>query len=154
MDLYGMNWLDFSRFKSNELKGLKPILKNLNPRFCEDKIKTISNYKFTFCLENIAMKGYVTEKIIDCLVAGTIPIYLGAPDIYDFVPKNCFIDMRDFRSMEELEYFLENLTEDEADKIIKNGQKFLESENGQKFSHEYFAKNMMELIKEVDDKNK
>ncbi len=151
IDLHGSNWLDFKRFKFNELKELKSILEDLNPSFCEDKIKTISNYKFTFCFENISMKGYVTEKIIDCLVAGTIPIYLGAPDICDFVPKECFIDMRDFTSMKELEYFLKNLDDKKAHQMIENGQKFLDSKDGQKFSYEYFAKDMINLLKEIDD---
>lgn len=153
IDLYGANWLDFKRFEFSELKKLKSILENLSPSFCEDKIKTISKYKFTFCLENISMKGYVTEKIIDCLVAGTIPVYLGAPDIFDFIPKECFIDMRNFKSMEELECFLQNLDEDKAYKMIESGQRFLDSKDGQKFSYEYFAKNMMSLIKEIDDNN-
>lgn len=151
IDLYGSNWLDFKRFNSACLKDLKPILENLNPSFCKNKINTISNYKFTFCLENISMKGYVTEKIIDCLVAGTIPIYLGAPDICDFVPKECFIDMRDFKSMKELEYFLKNLENKKAYQMIENGQKFLDSKDGQKFSYEYFAKDMINLLKEIDD---
>ena len=153
IELYGANWLDFKRFEFSELKKLKSILENLSPSFCEDKIKTISKYKFTFCLENISMKGYVTEKIIDCLVAGTIPVYLGAPDIFDFIPKECFIDMRNFKSMEELECFLQNLDEDKAYKMIESGQRFLDSKDGQKFSYEYFAKNMMSLIKEIDDNN-
>ncbi len=153
IDLYGANWLDFKRFDYAWLKDLKPILENLNPSFCKDKIKTISNYKYTFCFENISMKGYVTEKIIDCLVAGTIPIYLGAPDIYDFIPKECFINMRDFTSLEKLEYFLQNFSADNATKMIENGQKFLDSKDGQKFSYEYFAKDMMSLLKEIDDRH-
>ena len=154
IDLYGANWLDFKRFNSIQARELKPLLENLCPSFCKDKIKTISNYKFTFCFENVSMNGYVTEKIIDCLVAGTIPIYLGAPDICDFVPKECFVDMRDFKSMKELEYFLQNLDDKKAHQIIENGQKFLDSIDGQKFSYEYFAKDMMNLLKEINDNYK
>lgn len=153
LDLFGSNWLDFKRFKKDDLKRLKPLLNRLNPSFCEDKIKTISDYKFTFCFENISMEGYVTEKIIDCFVAGTVPIYLGAPDICDFVPKNCFIDMRDFSSLSELDTFLCKLDENQISDYIKSAKDFLDSENGKRFSYEYFAKEMLGYIEEVDDRH-
>jgi len=39
---------------------------------------------FQFCLENDSYESYYTEKIHDCFLTGTIPIYYGAPDIGDF----------------------------------------------------------------------
>ena len=50
--------------------------------------------QFALCFENSILKGWVTEKIFDCLFTGTIPIYLGAPEICGHVPAECFIDMR------------------------------------------------------------
>eukprot|EP01035_Chromulina_nebulosa_P021540 gene21540-27890_t len=41
------------------------------------KRKAISNYMFYFAFENRVEDGYVTEKIFDGLIAGTVPVYLG-----------------------------------------------------------------------------
>ena len=38
----------------------------------------------------------------DAFVAGNIPIYWGADDIEDYIPKNCFIDRRNFSNHEKL----------------------------------------------------
>lgn len=42
-----------------------------------DKIQTLKNYKYTLCFENSYTPGYVTEKLIDSFLAGSIPIYWG-----------------------------------------------------------------------------
>ena len=112
----------------------------------------ISNYKFVLCFENTVYPGYITEKIIDCFVAGTVPIYLGAPDIEKYIPKDAFIDMRDFDSFAELDNYLNNLPEDKALKIINSGKKFLAGDEGKKYSFDYFAELVISLIKK-DAKN-
>lgn len=79
------------------------------------KSETISRYRFALCFENSMLKGWITEKIFDCFFAGTIPVYWGAPDILDWVPPECFIDMREFGDFDELRRFLHGLSpEDEA----------------------------------------
>lgn len=46
-----------------------------------DKIDFISHYKFTIAFENSACEGYTTEKMTQPLMAGSIPIYWGSPDV-------------------------------------------------------------------------
>ncbi len=41
----------------------------------------LSDYMFSVAVENGAYETYFTEKIMDCFLTGTVPIYLGAPDI-------------------------------------------------------------------------
>ena len=41
----------------------------------------LKDYRFSFCVENDTYDTYFTEKILDCFATGTIPVYLGAPDI-------------------------------------------------------------------------
>jgi hypothetical protein len=49
----------------------------------EDKGATLSEYKVTFITEN--SQGYVSEKLIDALVAGCIPVYCGdAEELREF----------------------------------------------------------------------
>ena len=43
----------------------------------KNKIQFFSSYKFSISMENSGGDGYASEKIIDSLIAGTIPIYYG-----------------------------------------------------------------------------
>ena len=121
-------------------------MKKLKPKQCKDKLLTVSKYKFVLCFENVSWPGYVTEKIIDCLVAGTIPIYLGANDIDQFVPRGVFIDQREFSSNEQLYKYIESMSEADAMKIINAGTEFLRSAEGLEFSYEWFAEKIAELV--------
>lgn len=61
------------------------------------KRNLISKHLFHFAWENSFEPGFVTEKIFDAFMAGTIPIYVGTEDIYNQVPcdmeiEPCFID--------------------------------------------------------------
>ncbi len=38
-------------------------------------------YRYSVVIENSRETGYFTEKLVDCLLCGTLPIYWGAPDI-------------------------------------------------------------------------
>ncbi|KAG8650878.1 hypothetical protein MANES_07G078000v8 [Manihot esculenta] len=51
-----------------------------------DKVETLKHYKFSFAFENSNEEDYVTEKFFQSLVAGTIPVVVGAPNIQDFAP--------------------------------------------------------------------
>ncbi|CAI7813639.1 unnamed protein product, partial [Closterium sp. NIES-54] len=51
-----------------------------------------SHYLFSLAIENTRAPGYVTEKFFYPLEAGTVPIYIGAPDIAAFAPPDSYID--------------------------------------------------------------
>ncbi|GJP49182.1 hypothetical protein CLOM_g8426 [Closterium sp. NIES-68] len=51
-----------------------------------------SHYLFALAVENTRAPGYVTEKFFYPLEAGTVPIYIGAPDIAAFAPPDSYID--------------------------------------------------------------
>jgi hypothetical protein len=105
----------------------------------DDKIRTIMRYRFNFCYENIKeIEGYVTEKIFDSFTAGCVPVYWGASNIERYVPRECFIDRRDFSSMDELYHFLKNMSEHEFDRYLFHIRKFLASKEAQVFKREYF----------------
>jgi hypothetical protein len=85
------------------------------------KFNFIKNYKFTFAIENSAFPGYVTEKMIDPMSVGSVPIYWGSEKaIEEFNPKS-FVNAHNFSSNRELvEYiiFLDS-NEDEYLKIYE-----------------------------------
>lgn len=83
-----------------------------------DKAAFISGHRFNIAFENTETDGYVTEKLIDPLLAGAIPIYWGAPDVLrDFNP-DCLIHARDFRDLDSLADFVLNL-DDEPDRQLR-----------------------------------
>jgi hypothetical protein len=82
----------------------------------ESKLRTIARYKFTLAFENSITEDYVTEKFFEPLIAGSVPVYLGAPNIAEFAPgKNCFINVADFDGPASLAAHLERIGADEAE---------------------------------------
>lgn len=55
--------------------------KHKSPPRVDDKRTVIEPYQYHICPENSQYEGYYTEKLIDCFVAKTIPIYWGCADI-------------------------------------------------------------------------
>ena len=102
-----------------------------------EKIGTLKNYRFCICFENCHhMPGYVTEKIFGCFAAGCIPIYWGAPNIENYISKDCFIDYRDFSNKEELYQFIKTMPELVYDGYIARIQDYLNSASSYLFSKE------------------
>ena len=161
VDLYGFGW-DSSLYQtirkilgSNAFPHMywknRKLIKAMYKGRAESKYETLSRYKFAISFENMALPGYITEKIFDCLFAGTIPIYLGAPDIEKYVPKNCFIDMRDYRNYKELYSYVSNLSDKEILSFKEAARSYLLSEQYQPFAKERFAQqfesDLMETLK-------
>ncbi|SDH60460.1 Glycosyltransferase family 10 (fucosyltransferase) C-term [Pseudobutyrivibrio sp. 49] len=114
----------------------------------DDKLETLSQYKFSFTFENCSgLKGYVTEKIFDCFFAGTVPIYWGAEDIDNYIPEECYIDYRKFKSIEEVVDFCQKLTEEEYEKYRVAAKNYLNSDYfKENFSVEAYVERMCRAI--------
>lgn len=50
----------------------------------QDKRDLFLDFQFAIVIENSRQENYFTEKLIDCLVTETIPIYYGCPNIADY----------------------------------------------------------------------
>jgi hypothetical protein len=75
-----------------------------------EKLDLIAPHKFTLAFENSISPDYVTEKFFDPLVAGSVPVYLGAPNVADFAPApHAYIDTADFSGPDELAAYLNHL---------------------------------------------
>jgi len=154
LTVYGKGWGNLNNLPKYYANKLNPFFLKSPPKKCIDKISEISNYKFCLCYENASYKGGVSEKIIDCFFAGVVPVYLGATDIYNFIPKDSFIDVREYANENELYYKLINLTDDEILEFINAGRNFLNSPEGISFSYEGFS-NLVKncLLKTLKDHN-
>lgn len=79
------------------------------------KLELIGRYRFTLAFENAREPDYVTEKFYHPLIAGSVPVYLGAPNVDEFAPApRCFIDAMRFTGPAELAALLNRLLEDEG----------------------------------------
>ena len=162
-DLYGADWNNQFKYpaiykyvkKISLLKGFGPFLRlsfkiinalKLNKFFyenyncyrgqVEDKLKTLKKYKFNVCFENaINVESYITEKIFDSFKAGCVPIYLGSSNIDELIPKNSFIDFRDFKTLDELNTYLVAMDEDIFNEYLFNASEFIQSDAINIFKH-------------------
>jgi hypothetical protein len=71
-------------------------------RVVADKSVFIASYKFVIAFENSSTPGYTTEKIVEPMLAGSIPIYWGNPNVSDDFNTRSFINAADFPSLEAL----------------------------------------------------
>lgn len=53
-------------------------------QYINSKLEGLKDYMFSFTIENIKRDYWFTEKLIDCFVTGTVPVYYGCPSIGDF----------------------------------------------------------------------
>ena len=114
-----------------------------------NKQEVLSQHRFALCIENTVFPGYISEKIFDAFQAGTIPVYLGAPDVDRYLPPGAFIDLRDFSSYSELLLHLEGLSETGANSYLWEARRFLDSEQVKDFSEDSFVSTMERAILET-----
>lgn len=85
------------------------------------KIEGLQDYRFSITIENGKYDNYFTEKILDCFLTGTIPIYNGCENISEFFDMNGIIT---FNTVEELYDIVVSLTdldyESKLDSIQRN----------------------------------
>jgi hypothetical protein len=84
----------------------------------DDKINLFYSM-YSVATENSSIFNYFTEKLIDCLITKTIPVYWGCPNIMEYFDTSYWINVKDtlkFNYTEE--YYYNNL-----DKINNNFKK-------------------------------
>jgi len=59
------------------------------------KEEGLCDYMFSVAIENGQYATYFTEKLLDCFATGTVPIYLGTPDIGDYFNSDGIIALTD-----------------------------------------------------------
>lgn len=133
--------------------GFRPIIKTSRYRgkipghpLSREKLNVLKYYRFCICFENSYINGYITEKIFTCFSGGCIPVYLGAPNIEEYIPKDCFIDYRDFSSDEELYQYLISMSKEEHEGYLKRIRNYLESEKAKLFSPKHFHEIVLECV--------
>ena len=80
----------------------------------QNKEQGLCDYMFSVAIENGSYETYFTEKILDCFATGTIPVYLGAPNIGEYFNMDGIISINNFDMISE------NLYYDRIDAVIDN----------------------------------
>ena len=87
---------------------------------CSKPIKTKAegtiHFMFQIAIENAKRKNYFSDKIMDCFVCGTIPVYWGCDNIGDFFDKRGILT---FDTLGELEDVLHSLDEKKYFSMLK-----------------------------------
>jgi hypothetical protein len=81
------------------------------------KLDALRDYRFSVAIENISCDdNYFSEKIIDCFLTGTIPIYHGCIHIGEFFDKRGILT---FETQEELDKILDDLSEEKYNNMLE-----------------------------------
>ena len=63
-------------------RGFRPL---------DDKWDGLAPYRYSLAVENYSGPDYWTEKLTDCLLAWSMPIYYGCTNIDSYLPAECMI---------------------------------------------------------------
>ncbi len=130
---------------ASQLFGYQPFPSYRGPVI--DKGDVYKNSRFAYCYENTKnLENYITEKIFDAMMYGCVPIYWGAQNIADFIPKECFIDRRDFANQVSLHQFLKNMPSEVYERYQGAIYDFLRSDKVLPFKAETYASRVVEEI--------
>ena len=161
LDFYGYGWSNYLFSGNKFLQGLNQInfltkllaknFKIYKGAYYNDKINLLKNYKFSFCIENATgYNGYITEKIFHSFFSMTVPIYLGCPNITKYIPSTCFVDLRNFKNINELHLYIKYMSDEEYYKYLSEIENFLFSEKFRIFSNEFYIKTLKKNILDIN----
>ena len=132
-DLFGIGW-DKKAFPSYKGK-------------VSDKLATLSNYRFALVYENAqSYSGYISEKIQDCLLAGVVPVYGGAPNIAQWIPADCYIDINRFKTFDDMHAFLSSMSAEVHGGYMNRIYAFLSGSKAYPFSTECFVSTLTQYL--------
>lgn len=114
----------------------------------EKKIIALKDYRYSFCIENCKRDYFFTEKLIDCFLSGTIPIYWGCPSIGKFFnTKGMIIFDNLIELKEKLKICTKDYYHDNIDAITENFNKA----HNYLLAEDFIFENDKKLL--YDDKN-
>ena len=98
--------------------------------YVDEKKTTLDPYMFSVVVENKRIPNYFTEKLADCFLANTFPLYHGCTNLNEFFDQGSFepIDINSFKdSVRTITKILDNdnFYESRLGSVIKSKQKYL-----------------------------
>ena len=81
---------ELSKYKKIDIVSRKKKYNNIGRQII-NKREFLSSYKFSISMENSEGDGYISEKIVDSFLAGTIPIYYGDYMVDEYINPKTYI---------------------------------------------------------------
>jgi len=95
-----------------------------------NKLELLNNYNFVFVIENcLTNNGYISEKILDAFISRTVPIYYGALNIPEMIPKGCYIYLNDFPGTNELIDYIKSMSYEEYLTYLEKCDEFFNNDD-------------------------
>lgn len=148
--LYGRGWRGDNPYSIPQ-RYLPRILSRYGGVADGDATDVLARFRFALCIDNTTYPGYFSERIYRCFRAGCIPVYLGAPDIDRFIPRDAYVDMREFSSYGELDRFLRAMCPAEAERCRAAARSFLASPAADRFDHQRLAERVAAPLASIAD---
>jgi len=73
-----------------------------NVKYIRDKTDGLRDFMFSIAVENCSIKHYFTEKIIDCFLTGTVPIYWGCTNIQKYFNMDGVIQINGYNHLKNM----------------------------------------------------
>ena len=133
IDVYGKGWEKYTGHPTIHPKSTSG--RGVDTRTSVD---IIGQYTFVVIIENTNADGYVSEKIYDSFIAGTIPIYHGNNNEAVGIPHDMYIDLKTFDTSQKLAHFLNEMTPEDIrgyqERIAKHRHTILQKVSTKSFA--------------------
>jgi hypothetical protein len=83
------------------------------------KYPLAKDYRFMLCFENDLFPGYITEKLLDAYLCGTVPLYWGDLGQDPLINPKAFVNLKDFKSVGEFAKMVGNMGDEEYSQIFE-----------------------------------
>jgi hypothetical protein len=142
LDLYGPGWNDESNPNPMFYKGYRG--------YAPGTISTYAHFKYVLSMDNSRVPGLLTYDMFSAFFVGAVPVYLGAPDITNYVPADCFVDFATFANLDDLTARLNEMdATGEREEYRQRGTAFLNSPQFQPFTIERFCQRVYQELTAV-----
>ncbi|MBT3267855.1 glycosyltransferase [Candidatus Poribacteria bacterium] len=139
--------IPFDVFGKPAFVGLPNYIRSLE---AEEKRSVLAGYRYSLCLENCYdpfwSRGYLTEKLTECLACRTVPIYLGCANIEEYIPTSCFIDYRDFEGCEQLNDYIRGMSDRDYQSYVDNIDEWLSGGGLRAYAVSHLYDKLTELL--------
>lgn len=86
----------------------------------KNKSEGLLDYYFSVAIENDATDDYFSEKILDCFMTSTIPIYFGSDCVYKFFNPKGIINIKEFNDLKDIKSISKDMYFNNIDAIADN----------------------------------
>ena len=83
--------MNFLRSLQDSDLGFDLFGRGFNP--IDNKYKGLGSYRYSLAIENYSQPHYWTEKVADCFLSWTMPIYYGCTNLSDYFPEESFLQI-------------------------------------------------------------